>query len=141
MNNSIFGKDTPMGCPDVNERAGVFVPAAGREKDIPANIKNGAGISGYGNNDGTLMIYFESNRFDESKLQTWVSKVRMSYERMVNHMPTTSHLSIAPDTMEQVGFIDGSGIDIIKPEGLQRWLAYCHASESAPGKNKISWGH
>jgi hypothetical protein len=141
VNSSIFGKDTPMGCPDVNERAGVFVPAAGHEKELPPNIKNGAGIVGYGNNDGTLMIYFESNRFDESKLQTWLSKVRLSYDRMVQHAPTTSHVTIVPDAMEQIGLIDGSGIEITKPESLNRWLAYCHAQSSAPAKLKISWGH
>jgi hypothetical protein len=139
MNNSIFGKDTPMGCPEVNDRAGVFVPAAGREKDIPPTIKNGAGIAGYGNNDGTLAIYFESNRFDDAKLQTWVSKVRMSYDRMVKHSPTTSHMNIAPDMLEQVGFIDGSGIQVTKPESLKRWLTFCNAMASAPEKDNMSW--
>ncbi len=139
MNNSIFGKDTPMGCPDINDRAGIFVPAAGREKDMPPTIKNGAGIAGYGNNDGTLSIYFESNRFGEDKLQTWVSKVRMSYDRMVNHSPTTSHMTMVPDMLEQVGLIDGSGIQITKPESLKRWLTFCNAMASAPEKDAFSW--
>ena len=140
MNHSIFGKDTPMGRPDVNGRAGVYVPAAGHENDMPPNLKNGAGIAGFGNNDGTLMIYFESNRFDEAKLQPWVGKVRQSYDRMIKHAPTTSHANLAPDKFELVGFIDGSGIQVIKMEALQRWLAYCKAEASAPESDKIHWG-
>lgn len=139
MNNSIFGKDTPMGCPDVNDRAAVFVPAAGREKDLPATIKNGAGIAGYGNNDGTLTIYFESNRFDDPRYQSWIGKVKIAYERMVNHLPTIAHLAIAPDMMEQVGFIDGSGLQVIKRESMQRWLAFCRVSDTAPEADMTSW--
>ena len=140
MNHSIFGKDTPMERPDVNGRAGVYVPAGGREKDMPENLKNGAGLVGFGNSDGTLTIYFESNRFDEAKLQPWVGKVRMSYDRLVKHAPTTSHATITPDKLEQVGFIDGSGIQIIKMAALQRWLAFCNAGDSAPESEKIHWG-
>jgi hypothetical protein len=138
-NNSIFGKDTPMGRPEVNDRAGIFVPAAGSEKGLPATVKNGAGIVGFGNNDGTLMIYFESNRFNDDKLHTWVSKVRLSYDRMVKHAPTTSHMTMTPDLMEQIGLIDGSGVEITQPQALQRWLAYCNATDSAPEKTTLKW--
>jgi hypothetical protein len=137
-NSSIFGRDTPMGCPEVDDRAGVFVPAAGCEKEVPT-IKNGAGIVGFGNNDGTLTIYYESNRFDDSKLHPWLAKTRLAYERMVHHKPTTSHQTVAPDKFEQVGLLDGSSLIMTKPEGLQRWLAYCHASDTAPTKADMSW--
>ncbi len=138
MNSSIFGKDTPMGCPEVNDRAGVYVPAVGHEKEVAA-IKNGAGVVGYGNNDGTLTIYYESNRFDDSKLYPWLAKARLAYERMVHHKPTTYHQTVAPDKFEQVGMLDGSSLILTRPESLQRWLAYCNVSDTAPAKEDMNW--
>lgn len=140
MNSSIFGKDTPIGCPGAGERAGVYVPTAGNEKNVHDSLKNGAGIAGFGNNDGTLSIYFESNRFDDTKLQVWANRVRTSYDRMVAHAPTTSRATVTPDKVEQIGFINGSGIQITKPEALQRWLVYCNAEASGPEGTSISWG-
>lgn len=119
-----------MGHPDVNGDAALFVPAAGCEKDLPANINNGAGIVGFGNSDGTLTIYFESNRFADPQLHKWEDKVRTAYKRMVAHLPTVSHMTINSDQLEQVGLMDGKNIDLFKPVGLKRWLAHSRATDS-----------
>lgn len=73
---SSYGKDTPVGRPDIDGRAGIFVPTAEFDLDNTTTIRKGAGIVGFGNLDGTLTVYFEANRFDESNLHKWEHKAR-----------------------------------------------------------------
>lgn len=135
--NSKFGNDTPMGRPGEGDSGAVFVPATGREGEAPASIKNGAGMVGYGNSDGTLTVYFESNRFDDAKLQKWEDKVRIAYERIVKATPTSSHITVVSDWLEQIGTIGRSGIHIRKPESLTRWLTHCNVMASAPTSDHV----
>lgn len=129
-NFSTFGKDVPMGHPDMNGDAAIFVPAADAESELPDKINNGAGIVGFGNSDGTLTIYFESNRFSDPQLHKWEDKLRMAYKRMVAHLPTVSHMIINSEYMEQVGLMDSKNIDLFRPNGLKRWLAHTHTTDS-----------
>ena len=136
---STFGKSTPVGHPDTKGRAALFVPAAGHEIEMPSNLKNGAGIVGFGNQDGTLTIYFESNRFADPNLQKWEQKVQLAYGRMVDHLPTTSRIVMLADQLEQVGLMDSHSIELTIFDGLKRWLNYSKVAESAPESALVIW--
>lgn len=106
---------------------------------MPSNIKKGAGIVGFGNRDGTITIYFESNRFGDDGLQKWESKVQLAYSRMVGHLPTTSRVVMTADLLEQVGIMDSHSAELTRPESLKRWLAYSNVADSAPEHAVIIW--
>lgn len=137
---STFEKDTPMGHPQTHGHAGLFVPKAGGEAELPANLRQGAGIIGFGNPNGTLTIYFESNRFNDGALEKWESKVQAAYRRMIDHLPTTSKAVIAPHQLEQVGTVRASGLRLTRFDSLMRWLAESQATESAPDSEELNWG-
>jgi hypothetical protein len=88
-----------------------------------ANIRLGAGIVGFGNPDGTLTVYFESNRFDESSLHKWENKARKAYDRMVAGAPTVSKAKLNASMLEQIGIIDGMGIHLKQPEAPRAMAA------------------
>lgn len=134
-----FEKDTPIGHPHKNGHAALFVPIAGNEAELPANIRNGAGIVGFGNPNGTLTIYFESNRFNDSALHKWESKVQLAFRRMIDHLPTTSKMVIPPHQLEQIGIMEADGLRLTRLDSLKRWLSYSQAIESAPSSDELSW--
>jgi hypothetical protein len=136
---SSYGKDTPVGRPDIDGRAGVFVPTSLFDVNNSSTIRKGAGIVGFGNPDGSLTVYFEANRFDDSSLHKWENKARKAYDRMVMGAPTVSKAKIDAKMMEQVGIIDGRGINVKHPEPLQRWLALSNALDTAPADNIVVW--
>jgi hypothetical protein len=100
---STYSKDTPVGHPDIDGRAGVFVPTDDFDLANTSTIRKGAGIVGFGNPDGSLTVYFEANRFDESSLHKWENKARKAYDRMVMRAPTVSKTKIDARMLEQVG--------------------------------------
>ncbi len=134
-----YSKDTPVGCPDINGRAAVFVPTALFDVSSSTTIRKGAGIVGYGNPDGSLTVYFEANRFDESSLHKWENKARKAYDRMVAGAPTVSKAKMDPKMVEQIGYIDGTGIQLKQPEQLQHWLQVSNALDTAPADAFIVW--
>jgi len=136
---STYSKDTPVGHPDVDGRAGVFVPTEDFDLANTTTIRKGAGVVGFGNPDGSLTVYFEANRFDESGLHKWENKVRKAYDRMVMRAPTVSKTKIDARMLEQVGIIDGLGISIKQPERLQQWLALSNALDTAPESQIVEW--
>jgi hypothetical protein len=136
---STYGKDTPVGRPDTDGRAAVFVPSPTFDAGNNANIRLGAGIVGFGNPDGTLTVYFESNRFDESSLHKWENKARKAYDRMVAGAPTVSKAKLNASTLEQIGIIDGMGIHLKQPEALQHWLERANALDTAPASPITLW--
>lgn len=134
-----YSKDTPVGRPSIDGRAGVFVPTEYFEAGANS-IRKGAGIVGFGNPDGSLMIYFEGNRFDESALHKWENKARKAYDRMVMAAPTVSKVKIDAKMMEYIGYIDGTGITLRVPEKLADWLRAADAMDTAPENTVITWG-
>ena len=136
---SSYGKETPVGRPDIDGRAGIFVPTAEFDIDNTTTIRKGAGIVGFGNLDGTLTVYFEANRFDESNLHKWEHKARKAYDRMVMGAPTVSKAKIEARMLEQVGIIDGMGINIKHPERLTHWLAISNVLDTAPEEPVVRW--
>ncbi|MES2740164.1 MAG: hypothetical protein V4754_04355 [Pseudomonadota bacterium] len=136
---STYGKDTPLGRPDVDGLAGIFVPTAAFDVDNGNSVKWGAAIVGFGNTDGSLTVYFEANRFDDSSLHKWENKARKAYERMVMGAPTVSKAKIDAQMMDQVGTIDGSGIRVQFPERLHAWLLHSKALDTAPEGDNIFW--
>jgi hypothetical protein len=136
---STYSKDTPVGHPDIDSRAGVFVPTEDFDLANSTTIRKGAGVVGFGNPDGSLTVYFEANRFDDSSLHKWENKVRKAYDRMVMRAPTVSKAKIDARMLEQVGIIDGLGINIKHPEPLQQWLALSNALDTAPESNTVAW--
>jgi hypothetical protein len=137
---STYSKDTPIGRPDIDGRAGVFVPTDEFDLDNTTTIRKGAGVVGYGNLDGSLTVYFEGNRFDDSSLHKWENKARKAYERMVMGSPTVSKIAkIDSKMLEQVGVIDGMGINLKHPERLSLWLVRSDASDTAPEQNIVLW--
>ncbi len=137
---STYSKETPVGRPDTDGRAGVFVPTEAFDLSNTTTIRLGAGIVGYGNPDGSLTVYFEANRFDEANLHKWENKARKAYDRMVMGAPTVSKAKIDAKMVEQIGFIDGSGIQLKHPERLQHWLTLSNALDTAPAEPVVSWG-
>jgi hypothetical protein len=136
---STYSKDTPVGRPDTDGRAAIFVPSELFDVGNSTTIRKGAGIVGFGNPDGSLTVYFEANRFDESSLHKWENKARKAYDRMVMGAPTVSKAKIDAKMLEQVGIIDGMGINIKQPERLQHWLAVSNALDTAPAENIVAW--
>ena len=136
---SSYGKDTPVGRPDVDGRAAVFVPNETFDLANSTTIRKGAGIVGFGNPDGSLTIYFEANRFDDSSLHKWENKTRKAYDRMVMGAPTVSKAKIDAKMLELVGAIDGMGITIKHPESLHHWLEVSNALDTAPSGSIVLW--
>ncbi|WP_317201205.1 hypothetical protein [Janthinobacterium sp.] len=136
---SSYGKDTPVGRPDIDGRAGVFVPTQQFDLENTTTIRKGAGIVGFGNLDGTLTVYFEANRFDDSSLHLWEHKARKAYERMVMGAPTVSKAKIDAKMLEQVGIIDGMGINLKSPERLGLWLERSNVADTAPEHPITLW--
>lgn len=136
---SSYGRDTPVGRPDRDGRAGVFVPTADFDLENSATIRKGSGIAGFGNPDGSLTVYFEANRFDDSSLHKWENKVRKAYDRLVMAAPTVSKAKIDAKMMEQVGHIDGMGIHVKHPERLTEFLERSQAMDTAPEAPVIMW--
>jgi len=136
---STYSKDTPVGRPDTDGRAGVFVPSALFEPSTNAAIRSGSGIVGFGNPDGSLTVYFESNRFDEGGLHKWEHKARKAYDRMVMAAPTVSKAKIDARYLDQVGIIDGMGITLKQPDRLTQWLELCDKLDTAPASPVTVW--
>ena len=136
---STYSKDTPIGRPDTDGRAAIFVPTDAFDLANTTTIRKGAGIVGYGNPDGSLTVYFEANRFDESNLHKWENKARKAYDRMVMGAPTVSKTKIDARMLEQVGIIDGMGINLKHPERLQQWLTLSDALDTAPAEAVLHW--
>jgi hypothetical protein len=132
-----FSKDTPMDRPNPGGRAAIFVPLADAEQFVAAGIKSGSGVVGFGNTDGSLMVYFENNRFNDPALHAWQSKIFKAYDRMVNGSPTTSKLSCDAGNMLQIGFIQGPEILVRDMAALTDWLARSDALDTAPAGPEI----
>lgn len=132
-------KDVPIGRPDHNGKAGVFIPSTEFDMASSTTLRRGAGIVGFGNEDGTLTLYFEANRFDDSSLHKWEHKARKAYERMVMRAPTVSKTKLDPKLVQLVGVIDGDGINLKHPDSLQHWLAWSNAADTAPAEPVVLW--
>lgn len=118
--------------PDADGRAALFVPSNGVKEDVLLTIRKGAAIAGFANHDGTITVYFESNRFDDPLLAKWEHRARKAYDRLIDNAPTVSKLTAAPESFEQIGYINGKGITIRRMESLKRWLSYSDALASCP---------
>jgi hypothetical protein len=118
--------------PDADGRAALFVPSSGVKEDVLLTIRKGAAIVGFANHDRTVTVYFESNRFDDPLLAKWEHKARKAYDRLIDNAPTVSKLTAAPESFEQIGYINGKGITIRRMESLKRWLTYSDAIATCP---------
>lgn len=127
-----FGQDMPLERPDADERAAVFVPSGRAKPDMLATLRKGAAIVGYGNHDGSVTVYFESNRFDDAALAKWEHKARKAYDRLIDNAPTVSKMVADPDDFEQIGYITGKSIHLTRMASLQRWLSDSDAMASCP---------
>ncbi|UUZ54969.1 hypothetical protein LP419_03205 [Massilia sp. H-1] len=82
-------------------------------------------------------MYFENNRFNDSALHPWQSKVFKAYDRMVNGSPTVNKVTCDAANVEQVGFIEGPEILVRDMDMLGIWLARCNAQDTAPSAPEI----
>lgn len=137
MATTVFGMDTPMERPDPGGRAGVFVPGPDASEPVRAAMKNGSGLCGFGNLDGTVMIYFENNKFNDAGLHKWENKVYKAYDRMVNLAPTVNKLNCDAASLIQVGFVKGREILVTDMAALIDWLKRCGALDTAPENAEI----
>jgi hypothetical protein len=137
---STFGKDTPIDRPSPGGRAAVFVPAKEANEEVAALFKNGSGLVGFGNHDGTVSIYFENNRFNEGGLFKWENKVFKAYERMVKLAPTVSRCMADADNFVQVGLVQGMEILVTDMAPLHRWLQQTNTMDTAPESAEIIAG-
>jgi hypothetical protein len=129
---STFGRDTPMDRPSPGGRAAVFVPRTDAEETVSGALRNGSGMVGFGNTDGSVTIYFENNKFNDSSLHAWQNKCFKSYDRMVKGSPTVNKLTCDAANLEQVGFIEGPEILVRNMASLLEWLQRSGAADSAP---------
>lgn len=127
-----FGRDTPMERPDAGGRAAVFVPTADADESIRDMLRNGSGMAGFGNPDGTVTVYFENNKFNDSSLFKWESKLFKAYDRMVKRSPTVNKLTCDAANLEQVGFIEGPEVLVRNMDALAAWLKRSNAIDSMP---------
>lgn len=132
-----FGRDTPMDRPSPGGRAAVFVPSSDAEESVTELLRNGSGMVGYGNTDGSVQIYFENNKFNDSSLHSWQNKVFKAYDRMVKGSPTVNKLSCDAGNLVQVGFIEGPEILVRDMAALADWLARSNAADSMPAGPEI----
>lgn len=137
MATTVFGMDTPMERPGAGQRAGVFVPSVEASEEVKAAMKNGSGLCGFGNLDGTVMIYFENNKFNDSSLHKWENKIYKAYDRMVNLAPTVNKLNCDAASLVQVGFVKGREILVTDMDALVGWLTRCDAADTAPESAEI----
>jgi hypothetical protein len=135
---STYGRDTPTERPNPGGRAALFAPRADAEDAVKEALKNGSGLVGYGNPDGSVMVYYENNRFNDGQLHSWQNKVYKAYDRMVKGSPTTSKLSCDAANLDQIGFIEGTEILITDMAPLTDWLARSNALDSAPEGHEIN---
>jgi len=135
-----FGQDLPLQRPDKEDsRSALFVPTAAIKEEVLSAIRKGAAVVGFGNHDGTLTIYYESNRFNEAVLHKWEHKARKAYERLFDNLPTTSKMTCKSEWFEQVGYISTKGISIRRRESLNRWLEFSDAMDSAPDSDTVAF--
>lgn len=127
-----FGRDTPMDRPSPGGRAAVFVPHVEAEEAVATALKNGSGMCGFGNPDGSVTVYFENNKFNDSSLHSWQNKVFKGYDRMVKGSPTVNKLTCDAANLVQVGFIEGQEILVRNMDALMEWLQRSNAADSAP---------
>ena len=132
-----YGRDTPTERPNPGGRAAVFVPNPQADEAVAAAFSNGSGITGFGNPDGTLTVYFENNRFRDTGLVTWASKVAKAYGRMVERSPTVNKLVCEPANLEHIGFVQGAEILVRDMQSLEAWLKRSGAPDSMPESAQI----
>lgn len=135
-----YGKDTPIDRPVPGGRAAIFVTAEGAEEAVTDVIKKGAGICGYGNADGTVTVYFEWNKFNDSSLHKWEAKVFKSYDRMVKLSPTVNKVTADADNFIQIGIMESTEILVRNMEKLQSWLTKHGAVDTMPDSAEIHLG-
>jgi hypothetical protein len=135
-----FGRDTPLDRPNPGGRAAVFVPADGADETVTGPLKNGAGLVGFGNRDGSVTVYFESNKFNDSSLFKWEHKTFKAYDRMVKLAPTVNKLTTDAEQLVQVGFIESQEILVRDMEALARWLARSGVPDTMPDSPNIYAG-
>ena len=132
-----FGKGTPIERPNPAGRAAVFVPRADAEEAVATALKNGSGMVGLGNPDGSVRIYFENNKFNDSALHAWQNKVFWAYDRMVKGSPTVNKLTCDAGNIAQIGFVEGSEILVRDMEALSEWPTRSNVVDSAPAGPQI----
>ena len=121
-----------MDRPNPGGRAAVFVPALDAEETVTELLKNGSGMVGFGNADGSVTVYFENNKFNDSSLHSWQNKAFKAYDRMVKRSPTVNKLTCDAANLEQVGFIEGQEILVRNMDSLAAWLKRTNAMDSMP---------
>ncbi len=129
---SNFGNDIPMNRPNPGGRAVLFVPHPEAEEAVSAALRNGSGMVGFGNHDGSITVYFENNKFNDSALHPWHSKVYKAYDRMVNGSPTVNKLTCHLANLIPVGMVEGSEILVRDMDLLRAWLERSGALDSMP---------
>ena len=132
-----FGRDTPMERPNPGGRAAVFTPHPEADEAVRDALKNGSGMVGFGNPDGTVTVYFENNKFNDSALFKWESKVFKAYDRMVKRSPTVNKLTCDAGNIVQVGFVEGPEILVRNMDQLREWLVRSNAADSMPEAPEI----
>lgn len=136
----MFGKDVPIHRPGPNERAAVFVPHNEADQAVRDLLRNGAGMVGFGNPDGTITVYFENNKFNDSALHRWQDKCFKSYDRMTKGAPTVNKVTGDAGNFVQIGLIEGYEILITEMTQLRRWLERCGVLDSGPEETQIYAG-
>lgn len=134
---STFGRDTPLERPSPGGRGAVFVAREDADEAVASLLRNGSGMVGFGNPDGSVMVYFENNKFNDSALHAWQNKVFKSYDRMVKGSPTVNKLTCDAGNLEQIGFIEGPEILVRNMDALLAWLQRTGAENSAPAGPEI----
>jgi len=134
---STYGRDTPTERPGPGQRASVFVPRIDAEPAVAELLKNGSGMVGYGNLDGSVMVYFENNKFNDGALHSWQNKAFKAYDRMTNGSPTVNKLSCDFSNLIQIGFIQGTEILVTDMAPLTEWLTRTNTLDSAPEGSEI----
>lgn len=132
-----FGKDTPLERPDPGGRAAVFVPHNDADETVRDAIKHGSGCVGFGNPDGTLTVYFENNKFNDSALHLWQNKCFKAYDRMTKGAPTVNKITADAGNFVQIGLIESSEILVTEMAQLRKWLEKWNMLDTMPADAQV----
>lgn len=133
-----FGIDVPLDRPSPGARAALFVPRKDADEAVRTQLRNGSGMVGFGNRDGTITVYFENNKFHDPALHAWQNKVFKAYDRMVNGAPTVNKLTCDAGNLIMVGIIEGSEMLVREMATLRAWLERSGALDSMPPEPHIA---
>ena len=102
---------------------GIYLPNP--ESELSRRLIIGSAIVGVPSTDGTVLIYYEGNRFDLPELRSYRQRVERAAMRLrfnePHGYPTRARDLVDPRELELIGTLDSTGLTISHPAGELAW--------------------